>query len=55
MKGICLMLWMIFTLILVFSIIGLVLFIPKDIYSYAESTPSTWMHIGRRLLESVIS
>ncbi len=54
MKGICLIIWMVFTLILTFSIIGLILFFPKDRYVDIENKPSTWMSIGIKLLDSVI-
>lgn len=55
MKVFALILWMIFTIILVFSIVGMVLFVPKDTYQNHENTPSTWMTIGRKLLDSVIN
>ena len=54
MKGICLIFWMLISLLLVCSIIGLVLFVPKDQWQNKENTPSTWAHIGRKLLDSVI-
>lgn len=54
MKTICLIFWMLISLLLVFSIIGLILFIPKDRWEKQENTPSTWCYIGRKLLDSVI-
>lgn len=47
--------WMILTTILVLSIIGLILFIPKDIYEKGENTPSSWMSIGKQLLNNIIN
>lgn len=55
MKAVALIFWMLLTIILTCTIVGLFLFIPKDNYSNAESTPSTWMFIGRKLLYSVIN
>jgi len=54
MKALCLIIWMILTLSLVFSVIGMLLFVPKDTWSNAENVPSTWMTIGKSLLRSVI-
>jgi len=58
MKGLCLIIWMLITLILTFSIIGMVLFIGKHV-SYDVGKPeiykSTWMEIGMGLFNSVIS
>lgn len=53
MKELCLIIWMVLTIVLVFSIVGMLLFIPKDTWQNAENVPSTWMTIGRRLLNSV--
>jgi hypothetical protein len=53
MKELALIVWMLLTVVLAFSIIGLVLFVPKDNWSNQENTPSTWMTIGRTLLSSV--
>ena len=53
MKGLCLIVWMIFTLVLTFSIIGMLLFIPH--VDYKEGEPSTWMEIGRNLLNAVVN
>lgn len=50
MKEFCLVLWMLMTLILTFSLVGLVLFIPKD-----GSNESTWMEMGLKLLNAVIN
>lgn len=55
MKGLCLIIWMLLTIVIMCSVFGLVMFIPKDTYVRGESTPSTWMHIGRKLLDAVIS
>lgn len=45
--------WMIISLILVCSLVGLILFIPKDNYQNQDSTPSTWAYIGRELLKTL--
>jgi hypothetical protein len=55
MKALCLIFWMILTLILACSVIGLLLFIPKDSYSSGDNTPSSWMQIGRVLLDAIIN
>lgn len=55
MKGLCLIIWMLISLLLVCSIIGLLLFIPKDSWENHENTPSTWCTIGKKLLDSVIN
>lgn len=52
--GICLSFWMVLSLALVCSIIGMLLFIPKDEYIYKDSVPSTWMTIGKSLLDYLI-
>lgn len=54
MKAMALVVWMLLTFLLTLSIVGLILFIPKDTYMNHENTPSTWMTIGRNLLDSVI-
>lgn len=54
MKIVALIAWMLISLALVCSVIGLLLFIPKDMKSYEDNTPSTWNTIGLKLLESVI-
>ena len=54
MKEFCLILWMLISLIFVFSIIGLVMFIPKDSWKNIENAPSTWYSIGLKLLNSII-
>lgn len=51
---IALIFWMFFSVILVISIIGLLLFIPKDIYGNSDNTPSTWCEIGIRLLNRLM-
>lgn len=53
MKELCLIIWMLISLIFVFSIVGLVMFIPKDNWENEENTPSTWYFIGKKLLNSV--
>lgn len=53
-KGICLIIWMVISLILVFSVVGLVLFVPKDSWVDSHNTPSTWATIGRELLKSIV-
>jgi len=50
MKMFFLILWLLISLILVLSVIGLLLFMPPDTQNY---TPSTWYKIGLRLVESV--
>lgn len=50
MKELCLILWMLFSLILVFSLVGLLLFVPNDF----NNQPSTWCLMGRKLLDAVI-
>lgn len=58
MKALCLITWMILTLILALSIIGLLLLINQTVH-YSEGKPdihkSTWMQIGEKLLDSVIN
>lgn len=51
MRGLCLIVWMILTLVLTFSIIGMLLFIPD----LDDGHPSSWMKIGRNLLNSVVN
>lgn len=55
MKAVALIVWMLLTLLLTFSVIGMLLFIPIDTYQNAPTVPSTWMTIGRKLLDSVIN
>ena len=54
MKESLFILWMLISLIFCFSIIGLVMFWPKDTWLDHESTPSTWMTIGLDLKNSII-
>lgn len=54
MKAVALIVWMLLTVLLAFSIVGLILFVPKDSYQNAPNVPSTWMTIGIKLLDSVI-
>lgn len=46
--------WLILSVVLCLSVIGLLLFIPKDTYYNADSKPSTWCHIGRELLKNIL-
>jgi hypothetical protein len=50
-----LIVWMLLTILLTFSVVGMLLFIPKDGYSNSPDEPSTWMHVGRELLDKVTS
>ena len=43
-----LVLWMLLTMLLTFSLVGIVL-----IVSNGNQQPSTWMYIGRTLIESI--
>jgi hypothetical protein len=54
MKALCLIIWMVISLLFVCSIIGLVMFIPKDNWEHQDNTPSTWNSIGKKLLNSVV-
>lgn len=54
MKPLLLIIWMFISLLLVCSVVGLLLFIPKDTYLSQDSNPSTWAMIGRKLLNSII-
>jgi len=54
MKTLALIIWMILTLVLVASIIGMLLLLPKDRYINATNVPSTWNTIGIKLLNSII-
>jgi type IV secretory pathway protease TraF len=54
MKTLCFIIWMLISMIFVFSLIGLVMFIPKDTWENRDSTPSTWYSIGVKLLNSVL-
>lgn len=53
-KACLFVLWASITLILVFSIIGMVLFIPRTGYDDKFLRCSTWMNIGQKLLDSII-
>jgi hypothetical protein len=55
MKGICLIVWMLISLVFTVSIVGLLMFVPKDTWQNAVNTPSTWYLIGIELLDSVIN
>ena len=54
----CLIVWMITTVILTFTVIGMLLFIGKTIH-YDNGSPdinkSTWMQIGSDLLDAVLN
>ncbi len=56
-KALCLIAWMIITLILTLSVVGILLFIGETIH-YSSGSPdrykSTWMEIGTKLLDSVL-
>ena len=43
-----LVLWMLLTMLLTFSLVGIIL-----IVSNGNQQPSTWMYIGRTLIESI--
>ena len=55
MKGICLIVWMLLSLVIVCSVIGLVLFVPIDKWENAPNVPSTWATVGRKLLDAVVA
>lgn len=57
-KATLLILWMLITLILTFSVIGMLLFVGKtDSYTHGKSDfrRSSWMSIGVKLLDSIIN
>jgi len=54
MKSLLFIIWMVFTLILTASIVGLLLFIPATDEDCGD-TPSTWMQLGRDLLKGVVN
>ena len=57
MKALCLIVWMFITLLLVFTVIGMLLFVGKTV-NYESGSPdiykSTWMEMGNKLLDSVL-
>ena len=53
MKYILFALWLICSVILACSIIGLLLFVPKDNWENVTATPSTWCTIGLTLLNKI--
>ena len=53
-KVICLIIWMMFTLILTVSVIGMLLFISTH-YMEGKPDPSTWMSIGIKLVDNIIN
>ena len=55
MKEICLIVWMLISLLFVFSIVGLIMFVPKDQWQNHQNEPSTWAKIGRDLLKAVVN
>ena len=54
MKHVIFIIWMLLSVVLCISVIGLILFIPKDTYQNADSNPSTWCTIGRKLVNDII-
>ena len=57
-KTLCLIIWMILTIILTFSVIGMLLFIGTTIHYEAEAPDiykSTWMQMGSDLLDAVLN
>ena len=55
MKGLCLIVWMLISLLFVFSVIGLIMFIPKDKWEIRPNEPSSWYKIGSTLLNAVVN
>lgn len=53
MKAILFIIWMFLTAGLALSLVGLLLFVPKDAWENQEATPSTWMTIGKTLLKEL--
>lgn len=56
-KAVCLIIWMIITLILTFSVIGMLLFIGTTTHferGSPEIVRSSWMQMGSKLLDSVL-
>jgi hypothetical protein len=53
MKGVYLITWMLLSVILVCSVFGLLLFVPKDVWEGKPNTPSTWSQIGLNLSEDI--
>jgi hypothetical protein len=51
--GVCLVVWMLLTIVLTASIVGMLLFVPIDTYQNAPNVPSTWMTVGKTLLNSL--
>lgn len=57
MKELCLIVWILASLVLVFSVIGMLLFIPKvDSYTHGASTVqrSGWVEIGVTLMKKIV-
>jgi len=44
---------MLLTIVLVASVIGMLLLVPNQ-YSYSDNVPSTWMKLGKSLMDSAI-
>ncbi len=47
--------WMFISLLLALSLVGLILFIPKDTYESRDNNPSTWSTIGMKLLNRFLN
>jgi hypothetical protein len=57
MKGLCLIIWMLLTLLLTFSVVGMLLFIGTTTHferGKPDIVKSSWMEIGVKLLDAVI-
>ncbi len=56
MKSFLFIMWIIGTIVLTLSVVGMLLFIPVTrYYSTDPSTPSSWMAIGKALAYSITS
>ena len=53
-RAILLIIWIIMTVVLTCSIIGNVVFIPKNEWKHAPDDPATWFVIGEKLINSII-
>ena len=54
MKIILLIIWMLFTILLTCSIVGMFLFVP-NIYTTGPNNPSSWMTIGLKLVDKIVN
>ncbi len=52
--GISFIVWALLTVVLTLSIVGMLLFIVKDQWKNQENTPSTWMAIGKTLINEIV-